>query len=88
MPCILHPVVGQHLERVGLEGAEASCPEQLLRARDTRLGDDDAALDAAAGTIFTGAPLSIRVKKFVYGIKDASTWPAPKTAAMSARSEY
>ena len=35
-------------------------------------------------TIFTGAPLSISVKKFEYGIDDRSTWPEPKIAAMSA----
>ena len=34
-------------------------------------------------TIFTGAPLSISVKKLVYGIDDRSTWPEPKIAAMS-----
>ena len=33
--------------------------------------------------IFTGAPLSISVKKFEYGIDDKSTWPDPKIAAMS-----
>ena len=45
---LLQPVVGQHLERIDLEGAERLALELLGRV-EARLGDDVDALDAAAG---------------------------------------
>ncbi len=44
---LLQPVVGQHLQRIELEGAERLALE-LLRAVEAGLGDQHAALDAAA----------------------------------------